>query len=1573
MAPEIIDLTSDLDDDELPSHPQHSPSSKHNLKFLSQKQFKPPPPSPSRQSSTPKRSTWTSLLSPSTPKLSSPRTPIHRTPSQSWDESIPLSLRKGKVEISDKEAIDSLLQSPSSRRNGGLDSGLGESMSGSERSTQELTGLGEAATSFLQDHANTERAGLSNSNGVNAIPSSSQNSPYNHTATCSNLVEQLSNYPPTISIVGNKRKRSDVHHELATGPILTTSPLPSIPTRERSEEAPITGTLSSPQTSSNHMSSARINSITPYIPSFRKSTTRSQDNTSPPRISRSADKNDTSDEQSRFFDTASLPPVPIVRQSVDTHSLHEPALLQREETSRISQRLESQSLIDPQIFTHHISSSNGEVEMQFESRDGESFPPGYDRGRFPMQRRRRGGAKYGTPRVNAFPKLQKTGRISGARPAAEKEYFSAKLPSSALNTEAEQQEATKAPLNQSSVQRDFAHLYRASGDLTRTEMLAAATSQSVQSLQCKGSTSLDHSIPTAVRANESGGNLAWSALDNDRVTEFFFDVLGPAIKRIRKHFIHQLSQTELEGVGKRVSIYLVNDDLLDFLRKNSFSTDKPQRKKIRKQIGKLYNQEMNIALQIRRGQAISLNRLKMEMHWAIIPPKSTTSTDSSIRNHDRPPARAVEGLGGGPATTLLSIYSDGQSGKQQFKRSAQRSKNGRFSSTKTRSSKTPSDVPPIRSGNALSPRSAANFRLPSAVSPAQSSQAVSSIDQPSRVSEAASREFARRPEQSLIHNIRRQWPRSKERTIPQVSDALSSVSRHAQRTLNFPRTMFEPQLENLVAEATLKMTDDGGSRPNITRNDQEELLKHDYVSKSVSQHPPRLNAIKSRIVDPTARPERQMPALLRTRELGSSYRTELQSELRLRTVERLKPWRKWKGASSDVVTVAWAPDSLKYAAGAAAHTNAEDLQYNRPCNLMLGELTSNLLWELPDHRTKRPPPSTVGQGYNSIQETYNACDPMVYQTINAISFSPDGEHMYTASRDQTVKVWDITEGHNTCIHTLDHGSVVAGVDTSRVSNMRVFATACQSIKDSIRVYYGSDTTTLNSVIFSSSRAEIRQNLRILPECIRWGPTSHNHHLLLAGFSQWDQLGPAEIAKEGQLCLWDMSAEQSLKITPSSQSVSTVTWHPSLPFFATGGAPGGNLSKRQTTKTVVRTYDPRYLTRFAMEYESPARDIQDITFHPLNTNIVTAGCTDGTSFVWDYRWPDTPLHRLRHGDALMELDHSKPREEVDTGVLLSLWGPEGSLYYSGSSDGVVKAWDIRRHPADVHIRDVAHVGAAIQDGAFSPDFTHLLVGDADGAIHVLSSAPCGPPSDDPDDSDNECITESPIRLIRASDGNGKRLDLDDDNPGTEGIETARQLLASGQLDMHPVYGPGKGSQYLGPYSKDEQRTMREDGSLISLSRNNEDLQVSDKSNHLDDIEAAFRKAHAERRKWEFEDREKRNATLIRPPTLISAVYEDTGQMERDCPPAKNSDLSDVDQSRPETQCYTPKVQGLLIKACGETGDGKDKESMVRARRRVEKEGLKGAIDNAISEGEMMEEDFWWPRLGEEEVSKALARD
>ena len=767
-----------------------------------------------------------------------------------------------------------------------------------------------------------------------------------------------------------------------------------------------------------------------------------------------------------------------------------------------------------------------------------------------------------------------------------------------------------------------------------------------------------------------------------------------------------------------------------------------------------------------------------------------------------------------------------------------------------------------------------------------------------------------------------------------------------------PATALDPSFEHVVAVLvtdTSSQPSNDGKKYSVTPRNRAQLLvdqnivKNIYVDSNTGKQ--KLVRLETKVVDPVHQSGRCISSLLRNRELGLTSRGRhvgTVNQIHQLKSEMIEPWKDWKGASGDVVAVAWSADSNVYAFGAAAHTNIEDIQYNRPCNLLLGSLNSNQIRELPDHRVDRPRPDSIPSGPNANQAVYDACDPKVYETVTSIAFSPTGDRMFTASHDSTVKIWDISDGKHQCLSTLRHEAWVTSVEISGY-RQGLFATASKCVKNAVRIYYDNACY----VNFSSSRAESRPDWKIYPECLKWGPNAYNSHLLLAGFQQWEQQEDL-LSGGGQLCLWDAHALESIKVTPSSQSVYAAAWHPTQPFFATGGAPGNNIIDKANTKTVVRTWDVRHPKRYQVEYECPALDMQDITFCPSNPNIVTAGCTDGVSYVWDWRWPDQPLHRLKHRRPLVNLDHTREREEADTGVMLSLWGPGGSLFYTGSSDGVIKAWDVRRHPKDVLISNIANYDVSIQSGAFSPDGNNLLVGDAEGGIHLLSSAPCGPRS-------NIRSADAYIDLVRAPDGSGLKIDQQDDNPGTEGIEAAKSLIESGQLQYHKEFGVGQGPNYQGPYATYARKEATESAHGRLRTRFEKKQPISKRGEKRWDIAIPMTSLLYERKEM-LDFREDGDKTVLHEPSEHDPKIVQRSNVE-------DSIRANHPFSKAEGALAVKHPPSMSFVNCSAS---KDIEAIVA-------DGIdEQNVDfNTISESEMVEENFWWARMGEDEIDQARA--
>jgi hypothetical protein len=203
-----------------------------------------------------------------------------------------------------------------------------------------------------------------------------------------------------------------------------------------------------------------------------------------------------------------------------------------------------------------------------------------------------------------------------------------------------------------------------------------------------------------------------------------------------------------------------------------------------------------------------------------------------------------------------------------------------------------------------------------------------------------------------------------------------------------------------------------------------------------------------------------------------------------------------------------------------------------------------------------------------------------------------------------------------------------------------------------------------------------------------------------------------------------------------------------------------------------------------------------TYSPYDEHLIAAGCTNGRAYVWDIRQADRPLRVLSHGPSLMPLQDGVPHEVTDTGVRFLSWGDNSTRLYSGSSDGVVKVWDVTRSHSDTHIKDLVVTDSGIMSGAFSPDFSKLVLGEVNGSVNVLEvgGAGCDP-------EELRYVSWAP----EEKEGGDKALPSSIVASAATGsaAEMTGYLLETGQLQLVPMGGlplrqAVQGPNYRGPY-------------------------------------------------------------------------------------------------------------------------------------------------------------------------------
>ncbi|KAL4894640.1 WD40-repeat-containing domain protein [Aspergillus ambiguus] len=653
--------------------------------------------------------------------------------------------------------------------------------------------------------------------------------------------------------------------------------------------------------------------------------------------------------------------------------------------------------------------------------------------------------------------------------------------------------------------------------------------------------------------------------------------------------------------------------------------------------------------------------------------------------------------------------------------------------------------------------------------------------------------------------------------------------------------------------------------------------------------------------------------LLRQREIGGNVVRDIQSNM----AKDFKLVKTWKGASNDVIVLAWSPEGTRFAAGATAQCDEHNMEYNRGNNLVWGDLTTNVLTELPDHYIPRPPRR------NSVSNAVS--DARLFMSVSSMEWHQDA--LFTASYDNTVKLWDFSDSTGArCFKTLRHDSKVEVMARSNLES-NVLATGARSFG----LWHIQQSTFMPLELIQRTQKEL------VPTSLAWGMHPRTRNMLLAGMSEKEDGVP----KNGLLAAWEIAEATVIpqQFVPGAQNIFDIKWHATLPLFITASsAPYGGARTFKDTRSVVRLYSPA-AKMMKIEFECPALDINDVTTCPTSSTYVTASCTDGVTYVWDTRRPDDILHRLRHGAPLNQIDEETAREEADVGVRVAVWGMGTDQFYTGASDGVLKLWDITRAPEDALVKDVAHVQEEIMSGAFSPDKSNLLIGDAAGGLHVFSPGTFTPTPDD-----NVSF-------------NFKRADVptEIEEPDIEsGIAIAREYFSSGKLVRHPRFGFGKGPNYNGPFAA-WARPKDTPAHVLAATPLQERYQME----QLDGPLPAYRwgldaegKAGLERRILLSEIRNQRadENKRKREPETQSSSWFDSDFVDL----CSDDEPEDVKPPIPKAP-YIPSAVGA-IEVIDLTGDTDLEDDAKAGGTRASETAGRFDLDELWSS---LEEDFWWP--------------
>lgn len=508
--------------------------------------------------------------------------------------------------------------------------------------------------------------------------------------------------------------------------------------------------------------------------------------------------------------------------------------------------------------------------------------------------------------------------------------------------------------------------------------------------------------------------------------------------------------------------------------------------------------------------------------------------------------------------------------------------------------------------------------------------------------------------------------------------------------------------------------------------------------------------------------------------------------------------KQYHGTSGDVVALSWAPDGDRFAAGSIAISDNRSMQYNMQRNLLVGARQSGRLRELIDHHVPRPLIDDT-DNVNGLHAMRASQDSRLFKTVTATAFAPgSSKKLYTTGEDMMLRSYSVGKD----LHTVKLKCEIphpARVDLLAVSSPHgIVATGCHVALGSISLYRFLDDGYETGSVFSPKRNDLLSDVPIFPSTLKWGIAPQHSTFLLAGFS-----GDEDKENAGETCLWNINTGDAIPLRTLTRNVLDVAWNPNPSSASVTFAVAScstSLAVGRGTRSAIQCFAPdQQEARKVIIWECPAPDINDVLFCPYDENLIAAGATNGTVYIWDKRSASRsqdPLHVLEHGATENIIAHDRDPETADTGVRFLSWGATKNRLYSGSHDGILKVWNPYRSPDNAHVDDnppPRNERSAVMSGAFNDDHRELLIGTENGRINLFSI--------------------EGVAVYRQRRFKLETAPLRKEEVQADALATARSLVDLGKIEIRPcgampfrqaVQGPNYNGPFLAPSDEETRK-------------------------------------------------------------------------------------------------------------------------------------------------------------------------
>lgn len=244
-------------------------------------------------------------------------------------------------------------------------------------------------------------------------------------------------------------------------------------------------------------------------------------------------------------------------------------------------------------------------------------------------------------------------------------------------------------------------------------------------------------------------------------------------------------------------------------------------------------------------------------------------------------------------------------------------------------------------------------------------------------------------------------------------------------------------------------------------------------------------------------------------------------------------------------------------------------------------------------------------------------------SIDGVTISPDGVACLSASRDKTIKMWDLDEGQNDKPEPLaEYLGTFPFSSIDHHYKKTLFATS----SDVVDVWDINRTQPLQKFSWGDDTVT----------CCRFNKIETN---IIA----------CCMADRG-VCLYDTRTQSAHSKVVMNLCSTSLSWNPMDPnVFVTG-----------SDDCYCYVFDIRLPGRPRNVFQGHIAPITSVDFSPTGT-MFAAGSQDSTLRIWD-------LHQATKSDS-MEMFHTKRMAKVFS----VKWSPDSNYLYSGSEDAILRVW------------------------------------------------------------------------------------------------------------------------------------------------------------------------------------------------------------------------------------------------------------------------------------------------------------